>query len=322
MGYHGGQSETVMGEILSEYDRDSFYLASKFPGYDPANMKKVKEIFERQLEKCRVDYFDFYLFHTLSESNVDGYLDPENGIFDYLCEQKRNGRIRHLGFSSHCSLETMERFLDAYGHEIEFGMIQLNWFDWDFQYANRKVELLTQRNIPVWVMEPVRGGKLCNLDEKYAEQLRTMAPDRTLPQWAFRFIQGIPEVKVTLSGMSDLKQLRENIETFETCEPLNAEETKLILSVAKEMRAVGTLPCTSCRYCLDYCPQTLNIPWIIELYNEQKYKGGEFRVSSSLLSQPEDKRPTACIGCGACESVCPQNIKISEMMADFASKMK
>ena len=320
--YHGGNSEIVLGKILSKYPRDSYYIATKYPGHQVLPDYNPAPIFEKQLEKCGVEYFDFYLLHNVAETSISTYLDDSLGIIDYFLEQKRRGRIKHLGFSTHASPQALREFLDAKGEYMEFCQIQLNYLDWTLQRAKEKCDILAEWNIPVWVMEPVRGGKLCNLDEKYAEQLRAMAPDRTLPQWAFRFIQGIPEVKVTLSGMSDLQQLRENIETFETCEPLNAEETKLILSVAKEMRAVGTLPCTSCRYCLDYCPQALNIPWIIELYNEQKYKGGEFRVSSSLLSQPEDKRPTACIGCGACESVCPQNIKISEMMADFASKMK
>lgn len=128
-GYHGGNSELVMGEILKEYPRDSFYLASKFPGYDLGNMGKVEEIFEKQLEKCQTPYFDFYLFHNVCELNIDGYLDEKNGIFDYLMEQKKNGRIKHLGFSTHGTLETMERFLKAYGKDMEFCQIQINWLD-------------------------------------------------------------------------------------------------------------------------------------------------------------------------------------------------
>lgn len=321
-GYHGGKSETVIGEILSEYPRDSFLLASKFPGYDLSNMGKVKEIFEKQLEKCRVDYFDFYMFHNLNELNVDCYLDPKYGIFDYLMEQKKNGRIKHLGFSTHGSLETMERFLNAYGDAMEFCQIQLNWLDWDFQNAREKVKMLSARNIPVWVMEPVRGGKLCNIGEKYEEKLLAAAPDRKLPEWAFRFIQSIPEVKVTLSGMSNFTQLKENIDTYEENKPLSDSEKELLLSVAKEMTSVGTLPCTSCRYCTEHCPMDLNIPWIIELYNEQVYSGGGFIAPMALKAMPDNKKPSACLGCRACEAVCPQNIKISEMMADFDARMK
>ena len=321
-GYHGGNSELAMGEILSEYPRDSFYLASKFPGYDLNNMGKVEEIFEKQLEKCRVEYFDFYMFHNVCELNIDEYLNEKNRIFEYLCEQKKNGRIKHLGFSAHGSLATLERFLKAYGSEMEFCQLQINWLDWNFQNAKAKVEMMNEWNIPVWVMEPVRGGRLCKLDEKYEDRLKTVAPDRSLPEWAFRFIQSIPEVKVTLSGMSNFEQLKENIDTYETNTPLSKEEFDLLLSIAREMTSVGTLPCTSCRYCTDHCPQEINIPWLIELYNEQIYSNGGFIAPMALRALPEDKRPSGCIGCRSCEAVCPQNIKISEMMTDFSSRLK
>ena len=320
-GYHGGNSEPVMGEILSEYPRDRFYLASKFPGYDLNNMSKVEEIFEAQLKRCRVDYFDFYMFHTVSESNIEEYLNPKNGIFDYLVRQKRNGRIKHLGFSTHGSLETMERFLKAYGEEMEFCQIQLNWLDWHFQNAKAKVELLNAWKLPVWVMEPVRGGRLCNLQENYAERLRALAPDRSLPEWAFRFVQSIPEVKITLSGMSNFDQLKENIETYRSHEPLSEKEFHALLELAKEMTAVGTYPCTSCRYCMEYCPQQINIPWMIEVYNAKIYAGSEFKAPDAFRMLPEGQRPSGCIGCRSCEAVCPQNIKISEMMSAFAARL-
>ena len=165
-GYHAGHSETVMGRVLGKYPRDSFYLATKFPGYDLSNMDKVEEIFEKQLEKCGVEYFDFYLFHNVCEMNIDAYLDPKYGIYDYLVKQKENGRIRHLGFSAHGSYDVMKRFLDAYGEKMEFCQIQLNWMDWTFQNAKAKVELLKEYHNPGWVMEPLRGGKLASLPEE------------------------------------------------------------------------------------------------------------------------------------------------------------
>ena len=212
--------------------------------------------------------------------------------------------------------------MKAYGSEMEFCQIQLNWLDWHFQNANAKVKLLNEWNIPVWVMEPVRGGKLCNLEEKYAERLNKTAPERTLPEWAFRFVQSIPEVKVTLSGMSNFDQLRENINTYKEKKPLSEEEFNLLIDIAKEMTAVGTLPCTACRYCTEKCPQEINIPWLIELYNSYKYTGRDFIAPPALRAYPEDKRPSGCIGCQSCEAVCPQNIKISEVMAELASKLK
>lgn len=321
-GYHGGQSEIVMGELLKEYPRDSFYLASKFPGYDLSNMGKVEEIFEKQLEKCQVDYFDFYLFHSVSEGNIDAYLDRSNRIYEYLCEQKKNGRIRHIGFSTHGTLETVKRFLDAYGDVIEFCQIQLNWLDWDYQKANEKVRLMNELNIPIWVMEPVRGGGLCRLAPKYADKLHAIAPERTFAEWAFRYLQMIDGVTVTLSGMSDFEQLKQNIHTFSDYKPLTDEEIAALYDIAYEMTHRKSVPCTACRYCTDHCPMELDIPWLIELYNEHSYSSGGYIATKALEDVDDAKKPSACIGCHACEAVCPQNIKITDMMQDFTSKLR
>lgn len=320
-GYHNGNSELVMGRALSKYPRDKFYLATKFPGYDLSNMPKVKEIFEKQLEKCQVEYFDFYLFHNVCEMNIDAYLDEKYGIFDYLMEQKKNGRIKHLGFSAHGSYDVMKRFLDAYGDHMEFCQIQLNYVDWSFQNAKAKVELLKEHNIPVWVMEPLRGGKLASLPEKETSILKSIRPDEEVPAWAFRFLQSIPEVTMVLSGMSNAEQMKANIATFETDKPLNDEEMKSLLALADGMLN-GTLPCTACHYCVSHCPKGLDIPRLLELYNEHKFTGGGFIAPMALAAVPEDKQPSACIGCRSCEKVCPQQIKISEAMADFAAKLK
>ncbi len=320
-GYHNGNSELVMGRALSKYPRDKFYLATKFPGYDLSNMPKVKEIFEKQLEKCQVEYFDFYLFHNVCEMNIDAYLDKKYGIFDYLMEQKKNGRIKHLGFSAHGSYDVMKRFLDAYGDHMEFCQIQLNYVDWSFQNAKAKVELLKEHNIPVWVMEPLRGGKLASLPEKETSILKSMRPDEEVPAWAFRFLQSIPEVTMVLSGMSNAEQMKANIATFETDKPLNDEEMKSLLALADGMLN-GTLLCTACHYCVSHCPKGLDIPRLLELYNEHKFTGGGFIAPMALAAVPEDKQPSACIGCRSCEKVCPQQIKISEAMADFAAKLK
>lgn len=317
-GYHGGNSESVMGEALSRYPRENYYLATKFPGYNLSNMGKAEEIFEKQLQKCRVEYFDFYLFHNVCEMNIDAYLDPKYGIFDYLRKQKQNGRIRHLGFSAHGSLEVMKRFLEAYGEDMEFGQIQLNWLDWDFQDAKGKVDLLKEYHLPIWVMEPLRGGRLASLPEKYAEKLQSLRPEETVPAWAFRFLQSIPEVTMILSGMSSYGQLQDNIETFREKKPLSEEETAVLLSVSKEMLGKKTLPCTACHYCVSHCPKGLDIPMLLELYNEHTFTEGGFIAPMAMAAVPPEKRPKACIGCRSCEEVCPQQIKISEAMAEFA----
>lgn len=321
-GYHGGNSETVVGETLRKYPRDSFYLASKFPGYDLANMPKVKEIFEEQLKKCQVEYFDFYLFHNVCEMNVDAYLDPQYGIYEYLTAQKKNGRIRHLGFSAHGDIDCMKEFLNAYGKDMEFCQIELNYFDYKFQNAKGKVELLNEWNIPIWVMEPVRGGQLASLSDEFTAKLKEARPDEKVPAWAFRFLQSIPNVVVTLSGMSDMQQLKDNIATYEEKKPLNEKEMELILSVADDMIAKTTVPCTGCHYCVSHCPKKLDIPFLLKLYNEAVVAGsGDFIAPMGLSSVEADKQPECCIGCHSCAKVCPQTIQIPEALHRFAERM-
>ena len=320
-GYHNGNSELVIGKALSQYPREKYYLATKFPGYDLSNMDKVEEIFEKQLEKCGVEYFDFYLFHNVCEMNIDAYLDRKYGIFEYLVEQKKKGRIRHLGFSAHGSVEVMKRFLDAYGSEMEFCQIQLNYLDWGFQNAKGKVELLKEWKLPVWVMEPLRGGRLAKLSDEAESKLLALRPEEKIPAWAFRFLQSVPEVTMVLSGMSDFTQLKENLHTFETEKPLSVTETETLLQIADGLLG-GTLPCTACHYCVSHCPQGLDIPKLLSLYNEHSFTGGGFLAPMALSAEPEEKKPSACIGCRSCEAVCPQGLKISEAMADFAEKLK
>ena len=319
-GYHSGMSEISVGEALKRHKRDEFYLATKFPGYDVSNMGKAPEIFARQLEKCQVEYFDFYLVHNVCEANIEYYLDPKYKTVEYLLEEKKNGRIKHLGFSTHATFENFKRFLDMYGEVMEFCQIQLNYLDYEFQDAKAKIEYLRELNIPVWVMEPVRGGRLANLSEGELNDLHKIRNDESAPALAFRFVQSIPEVTVTLSGMSNFEQVKENIETYKEAKPFNADEMQKILSLGKKM--TECVPCTSCRYCTEYCPQGLDIPKLISLYNEQVFSGGGFIVSMSLGSLPEEKRPSACIGCGACQAVCPQNIKIPEIFSDFVERRK
>ncbi len=321
-GYHGENSEPVLGRALGRYPRESYHVATKFPGYDPANWGRVREIFPRQLEKLGVDYFDFYLFHNVCELNIDAYLDDEKyGIYSYLMEQKRQGRIRHLGFSCHGGMDVLRRFLDAYGKDMEFCQLQLNYLDWTFQNGREKVELLKERNIPVWVMEPLRGGSLAGLAPADEAALKALRPEEEIPAWAFRFLQSIPSVTVILSGMSNEEQLEKNIRTFSAEKPLNAAEADALGSIAERMLARGTVPCTACHYCVSHCPQGLDIPGLLALYNEHAFTGGGFIAPMALSALPEEKRPQACLACRSCEQVCPQQIRISEVLADFVKKL-
>lgn len=322
-GYHGGTSELVTGRALARHPRESFNIASKFPGYDLSNMGKVEEIFAKQLEKCQVEYFDFYLVHNVCESNIDAYLDDERyGTVSYLKKMRDEGRIRHLGFSCHGQMDVLERFLEAYGADMEFCQLQLNYLDWTFQDAKGKMELAGRYDLPIWVMEPLRGGQLARLTDEQFAPLKAMRPDETQVGWALLFLQSLPEVTTVLSGSSSLEQMAENIALFEEERPLSAEETEALLGVADDMVRSNVLPCTACRYCTSHCPVGLDIPMLLALYNEHKFTNGGFIAPMMLGTLPEDERPAACIGCGTCSSVCPQQIDIPAALADFAAMLE
>ena len=321
-GYHGGKSETVMGKALGKHPREKWFLADKFPGYDLSNMDKVEEIFDEQLKRCGVEYFDFYLFHNVCEMNIDAYMNEKHGIYKFLYEQREKGKIRCLGFSAHGHLDIIKRFLAAYGDKMEFGQIQLNYIDWTFQEAKEKMTLLNEHHIPVWVMEPMRGGQLASLTDENTKQLKKLRPDENIPAWAFRFIQSIPNVIVALTGASDFEQLKANINTYDKERPLLEHETEILSGIAVNMLSKTTLPCTRCGYCIDHCPQNLNIPYLLELYNEHCFTRGGFLAPMALMALPDEKHPKACIACRKCEEVCTQQIKVSEGLADFADKLK
>lgn len=201
---------------------------------------------------------------------------------------------------------------------MEFGQIQLNYLDYKFQDAKSKVELLKEYNIPIWVMEPLRGGRLSKLSDEQEAKLKELRPEETPTSWAFRFLQSIPEVTMILSGMSSMKQLTSNIETFSEEKPLNDEEKNVLMRITDEMLKVKTLPCTACHYCVSHCPKGLNIPYLLSLYNEHIFTGGGFIAPMAISALPEDKRPSSCIGCKSCERVCPQQIEVSKAMKEFS----
>ncbi len=317
--YHGGQSEIAIGKALKKHPRESYYLATKYPGHQITSNYDPAPIFEEQLKKCGVEYFDFYLLHNVFESSMDIYLDPKWGIIDYFKEQKRLGRIKHLGFSSHGGVEMLRTFLKAVGEDMEFCQIQLNYLDWTLQEANKKVALLNEYNIPIWVMEPVRGGKLCTLHSAQVTQLKAHRPEEGVPAWGFRFLQGIPGVTMILSGMSNMAQMKDNIHTFREHKPLNEAENQTILHIAEAMKA--SIPCTGCGYCLSSCPMELDIPMFIATFNELKI-APVVNASMRIELLPKNQQPTACMACGACAQMCPQNIDIPQLMRDLSEKLE
>ena len=318
--YHGGESERVIGRVLKDYPRDSYYLADKYPGHQIlSDGYNPSVIFEEQLQKCGVEYFDFYLLHNVYEKSMDVYLDPQWGIVEYFLEQKRLGRIKHLGFSTHAQTKGLEEFLNLWGKEMEFCQIQLNYLDWTLQDAKGKYDLLTKWNIPVWVMEPVRGGKLASLKPEQEAQLKALRPEESIAAWCFRFLQELPNVKMVLSGMSNMEQMMDNVKTFCTPAPMTKAEMDTILEIAESMK--DSIPCTSCRYCCDGCPMGLDIPLLLHTFNDLRF-AATTNTAMIIEFMEEDKKPSACIGCGACAQVCPQNIDIPGELKNLTEKLK
>ena len=313
--YHGGMSEIAIGRALKKHPRDRWFLASKYPGHQIASSYNPAEVFEEQLKKCGVEYFDFYLLHNVYENSVGVYTDPKWGILDYFVEQKRLGRIRHLGFSSHARPDTLEKFLDYAGDRVEFCQIQMNYLDWTLQDAKAKYALLTARGLPVWVMEPLRGGRLAALDAADEERLKALRPDESVAAWSFRWLQNLSNVKMVLSGMSALDQMADNVATFSGGQPQTGDEAELLGAIAERMK--DALPCTRCRYCCDGCPMGLDIPMLIHAYNDVKFDQ-PITVVMQFDALPEDKLPSACLGCGACAAVCPQNIDIPSALSELS----
>lgn len=306
--YHEGKSELAIAKCLAKYPRDSWYLADKFPGHQLCSSYDSAEVFEKQLEKCQVEYFDFYLLHNVCENSLPTYEDPRWGLIDYFIQKRKEGKIRHLGFSSHAKPETLRYFLEKYGKDMEFCQIQFNYVDWTLQDAKQKIEILNEFNIPVWVMEPLRGGKLCNVP--------ALGDSEQATSMAFRWLLGFDCVKMILSGMSKFDQMEKNLETFYERKPLSAEEGRKVLEVAEQLK--DSVPCTACRYCTEGCPMGLDIPALIASYNDMKFNPASFTVGMRLDSQDPKTWPDKCVRCGHCAMVCPQKIDIPQIMNDFA----
>ena len=315
--YHGGESERFVGRALKRYPRNSFFLASKMPSSE-LESRDVKDIFEEQLDKCQVDYFDFYLLHNVNEGSYELFTSDEKGVIPYLIEQKKQGRIRHLGLSCHGAPPLLKRFLDTYDFP-EFVQIQLNYLDWEMQDAKQQYEIITDHGIPVWVMEPCRGGRLASLSDRANAILKEAAPGRSIASWAFRYDAELPNVGVILSGMTQLEQAKDNVATFSGDTAFTAEERSALENALEMFRSEVHVPCTACHYC-DGCPMGLDIPELIKVYNQSKIQMS-YGVVMAMERLGESQQPKNCIACGACVRKCPQNIQVPDIMADFAEAL-
>ncbi len=321
--YHGGRSEIALGASLRRYPRERWKLADKFPGHqNVAGVRPMQpaEVFEDQLRKCGVDCFDFYLLHNVCESSLTYYYGEKIGdCLDYFLEQKAKGRIRHLGFSSHATADTLAKFLDRYGDKLEFCQIQLNFVDWKLQDAKKKVELLRAHGLPIWVMEPVRGGKLAKFADDIEAKLRALRPAESTPAWAFRWLRTVPKPTVILSGMSNLAQMQDNLKTFSEDRPLNGAELAVLDEAAASLARM--IPCTACRYCCAGCPVGLDIPGLLSIANDMAVTKS-FNVVSRYTILGDGKRAGDCIGCGQCATVCPQKIEVPAELRKLAALME
>jgi hypothetical protein len=313
--YHNGNSEKFLGKALKKYPRESYYLADKMPGFMLEPGQVPADIFEEQLRRCDTDYFDFYLCHNVNESSVDVYNDEKLGIIPYLIEQRRLGRIKHLGFSSHSEPATLQAFLDKWDC-FEFVQIQLNYLDWTLQDAKQQYEIISAHGLPVWVMEPCRGGRLASLTDEANAVLKGAAPDKSIASWAFRWVQSLPNVQVVLSGMTQLDQAQDNIATFAEYKPLTDAEQATLQKALDMFKDKVNVPCTKCHYC-DGCPMGLKIPDLLAMYNEYCIDPGP-RNLMEVTELPKSEQPGSCVACGKCASHCPQSIDIPGVMSKFA----
>jgi predicted aldo/keto reductase-like oxidoreductase len=323
-GYMNGKSEAFVGSVLQKYPRDSFYLASKMPGWILKNLLEAEELFAAQLKRCEVEYFDYYLLHSLTTREEFDRLYLQEKVLDYLYREKQAGRIRKLGFSFHGTIELMKYLLENF--PWDFGQIQLNYQDWDTMQARVLYELAIQHHLPCIIMEPVRGGALANLNDQAAAILKQAAPQSSLASWAIRFVASLPGVLTVLSGMSTMDQLKDNLKTTSDFQPLTAKEREFLQQALDAYLEVTPIPCTGCNYCLP-CTFGVDIPGNFRAFNQgagkqlltdlavQSEKREEFRKLWADLA-PE-ARAGQCRSCGQCVPKCPQRIAIPERLQEL-----
>ncbi|MBR5425164.1 MAG: aldo/keto reductase [Clostridiales bacterium] len=318
--YHGGKSEVAAREALvKRYPRDSFMIATKLPAWEIKTESDIERIFNEQLERCGVDYFDLYLLHSIEDgNNYDTYVKYD--CFKWGVQKKAEGKIRHFGFSYHGSPELLEEIVDAHP-EIEFVQIQYNYLDRTNPVVQSQAlyEILAKRNIPIIVMEPIRGGMLASMDPAIEAKFKAYDPDKSVASWALRFVGSQPGVMTILSGMSTEEQMDDNIGTFTDFQAMNDEEVKIVDEVTADILSMPQIGCTACKYCCDGCPMGISIPDVFRTINTLRRYPDDWRSKnfySGLIGR--SGKASDCIGCGQCESVCPQHLPIIDLLKEAA----
>lgn len=307
--YHNGESEPVVGRILDRYDRNSYYLATKLPVWLVNTLDDAKRLFEEQLTRLHKDYVDFYLLHAL---NIERFRQMRDlGVIEYCEELKRQGKIKYLGFSFHDSYEAFEEIITY--RDWDFCQIQYNYFDRDEQAGDKGYALAERLGIPMVIMEPLKGGNLCNFSEDINEILHEARPNVSIASFGLRWVASHPNVKVILSGMSSPEQVEDNLNTFCNYVPLTKEEDAAIEKAVGIIRSRVQNGCTGCRYCMP-CPAGVDIPHNFSVWNTyhmfQSYGTVKWDWEQNMM-QP-NCRAELCKKCGLCETKCPQKISIRE----------
>ena len=321
MVYHKGESEKIFGKAFEPYPRDSYLIADKMSIWLCSDEEDMKARFYNQLKTLKTDYIDFYLVHSLNRNHYKKVKDLH--CVEFLQQMKQEGKIKHLGFSFHDTYQVFTQILNDY--TWDFVQIQLNYLDWHNQGAEQLYRELERRNLPVMVMEPVRGGYLATIDSERAKPFLELEPQRSIASWAIRWVESLPQVAVVLSGMSDLQQLEDNVATMTHFEPMNEQELAAIDRVVEEIRKVNEIPCTGCRYCMD-CPMGVDIPEIFSIYSQYKIFGKEKAFVQDYEEVVEHGNGAEhCVRCMACTTKCPQMIAIPdklEMIAKLYAQKK
>ncbi|MDR3254315.1 MAG: aldo/keto reductase [Synergistaceae bacterium] len=317
--YHEGKSESFAGDALSRHKREEYCLATKMPSWLLESEEDVERIFSEQLRKCKVDYFDFYLMHNLCGERYE--LAEKYRVYEFLRRKKEEGRILRLGFSIHDSAEVLLKVTNA--HQWDFAQIQLNYLDWETLDSKTLYETLYTRDIPIIVMEPVRGGALATLSPSAEKILKEADHEASLASWALRYAASLPGVLTVLSGMSDETQLKDNIKTMTDFHILSESERDVLGRAATAYRASGAVPCTSCRYCMD-CPSGVDIPRVFAIYNHYRIIAqvspniAPIVFDNNYRTLDEGERALNCVSCGQCLEHCPQGINIPGRMHEIA----
>ena len=319
-GYTGGKSEMAVKEVLvKRHPRESFLLATKLPAWaGPKTAKEAQDMLYTSLERTGAGYFDYYLLHSMGGNRTKVFDDF--GIWSFLAQRKREGVIRHLGFSFHDSAEALDDILTAHP-EADFVQLQINYADWDDDriQSRRCYEVARKHGKPIIIMEPVKGGSLANLPAHVAKPLTDLDAERSLSSWALRFAASLPGVLTVLSGMSDLGQVDDNTRTLAAVQPLTQEERQALLQVVENLKTTRRVPCTDCRYCVKGCPQGVKIPAIFDAYNTYLvYNHLEGARGSYRMRTQDGGGARNCIACGACEEVFPKKIDFIHQLRDAA----